>query len=93
MCIFIDEGIASFVMYLSCWKGLGSPTLSQSATMLTAFNGRSFQLHEILPSLEFQLGGKTIMIEVKVVDVPIDYNLLLGQNWMYSMQAIPCSLF
>ena len=47
----IDEGIAASVMSLSCWKGLGSPELSQSATMLTAFDGISFQPHEIIPSL------------------------------------------
>ena len=28
-----------------------------------------------------------------MVDVPLDYNLLLGRNWMYSMQAIASSLF
>ena len=33
------------------------------------------------------------MIEVEVVDAPLDYNLLLGRNWMYSMQAIASSLF
>ena len=33
------------------------------------------------------------MIEVKVVDAPIDYNLLLDRNWMYSMQAVASSLF
>ena len=74
----IDEGAATSMMSLSCWKGLGSPELSQSTTMLTAFDGRSFWLHGILPSLKVQLGGKTIMIEVKVVDAPLDYNLLLG---------------
>ena len=41
-CTVIDEGVAAFVMFLSCWKGLGSPELSQSATMLTTFDGRSF---------------------------------------------------
>ena len=89
----IDEGTTASVMSLSCWKGLGSPELSQSATMLTVFDGRSFRPHEILPSLKVQLGGKTIAIEVKVVDAPLDYNLLLGQNWMYSMQAVASSLF
>ena len=49
--IVIDEGVFAFVMSLSCWKGLGSPELSQSATMLTAFDGRSFWPHEIFPSL------------------------------------------
>ena len=61
--------------------------------MLTVFVGRSFRLHEILPSLKFQLRGKTIAIKVEVVDAPLDYNLLLGRNWMYSMQVIASSLF
>ena len=34
------EGIASSMMSLSCWKGLGSPEFSQSTTMLNAFDGR-----------------------------------------------------
>ena len=33
------------------------------------------------------------MIEVEVVDGPLDYNILLGRNWMYSMQAVASSLF
>ena len=33
------------------------------------------------------------MLEVEVVDAPVDYNVLLGRNWMYSMQAIDSSLF
>ena len=32
-------------------------------------------------------------IEVEVVDAPLDYNLLLGRNWMYSMQAVVSSVF
>ena len=64
----IDEGI---VMSLSCLKGLGSLELSQSATMLTAFDGRSFRLHGILPSLKVQLGKKTVAIEVEVVEHPL----------------------
>ena len=91
--VSIDEGATASMMSFSCWKGLGSPKLSQYATMLTSFDGRSFWLHGILPSLKVQLGGKNVMIEVKLVDVPLDYNLLLGRNWMYSMQAIASSLF
>ena len=70
-CTVIDEGATDSVMSLSCWKGLGSPTLSNLGTMLTAFDGRSFWPHGILPSLEFQLGGKTVTIEVEVVDAPL----------------------
>ena len=89
----IDEGAAASVMSLSCWKGLGSPEMSKSVTMLTTFDGRSFRPHGILPSLKVRLGGKTVVIEVKVVDAPLDYNLVLGRNWMYSMQAIASSYF
>ena len=89
----IDEGVAAFMMSLSCWKGLGSPELSQYATMLIAFDSRSFQLHVILPFLKVQLGGKTVATEVEVVDAPLDYNLLLGRNWMYNMQVVASSLF
>ena len=92
-CTVIDEGVAASVIYLACWKGLGSPKLSKSSTMLTAFDGRSFWLHDILPSLKVHLGGKTVAIEVKVVDAPLDYNLLLGRNWMYSMKFVASSLF
>ena len=76
----IDEGAAASVMSLSCWKGLGSLKLSQSTTMLISFDGRSFQPHEILPSIEVQLGGKTVAIEFEVVDAPLDNNILLGRN-------------
>ena len=76
----IDEGTVVSVMSLACWKGLGSPELSKSATMLTNFDGRSFRPHGNLPSLKVRLGGKTITIEVEVVDVPLDYNILLLQR-------------
>ena len=38
-CTVIDEGVAASVMSLLCWKGLGSPELSKSSTMLTSFDG------------------------------------------------------
>jgi hypothetical protein len=79
--IVIDEGVATCVMFLTCSKAIGSPTLSQSLTMLTAFDGRSFRPHCILPTFPVQLGGKTVEVDVEVVDAPLDYNLLLGCNW------------
>ena len=71
----VDEGVATSVMSLACWKGLGSPTLSRSMTMLNSFYGHSFQLHGIIPSLQVQLGGKTVSIKVEVANAPHDYNL------------------
>ena len=34
-----------------------------------------------------------VNIEVEIVDANLDYNLLLGRNWIYEMDAIVSSLF
>jgi hypothetical protein len=40
-----------------------------------------------------QLGGKTMCVEVEVVDAPLDYNLLLGRSWTYAMHAVVATVF
>ena len=84
----VDEGASTCVMSLTCWKALGSPELVPSNTLLTAFDGRSFCPHGILPTFEIKLAGKAVSIEVEVIDAPLDYNLLMGRNWTYAMSAI-----
>jgi hypothetical protein len=37
-CAIVDEGTVTCVMYLACWKDLGSLTLSKSLNMLTTFD-------------------------------------------------------
>ena len=61
--------------------------------MLKAFDGHVFKPHGIVPSFPVTLGGKTMNVEVEVVDAPIDYNLLLGQSWTYAMEVVPSSYF
>jgi hypothetical protein len=89
----VDEGASTCVMSLACWKSIGQPELSPSPTLLTAFDGRSFRPHGIIPSFPMKLGGKTMCVEVEVVDAPIDYNLLLGRSWTYEMQAVVATIF
>jgi hypothetical protein len=57
--------------------------------MLTTFDGHSFHPHGTLPTILVQLGGK----KVEVVDVPLDYNMLLGRNWNYVMIVIMFPVF
>jgi hypothetical protein len=40
-----------------------------------------------------QLGGKTVCIEVEVVNASLDYNILLGRSWTYAMQAVVMTVF
>ena len=88
----LDEGASTSVLSLSCWKAIGSPKLVTSPTTLKAFDGRGFQPHGLIPSLLVEIGGKTVSIQVEVVDPLLDYNLLLGRNWFYAMTVFT-SLF
>jgi hypothetical protein len=40
-----------------------------------------------------QLGGKTMCVEVEVVDAPLEYNILLGRSWTYAMNAVVATGF
>jgi hypothetical protein len=91
--IFIDECVATCVMSLVRWKALSSPTLSQYPTMLTAFDGHSFRPHGIVLAFPVQLGGKTVEVDLEVVDAPLDYNLLLGHTWTYAMTVVVSFVF
>ena len=84
----MDEGAFTSVMYLSFWRAIGSLEISRSPTTLKDFEGRFFQPYGLLPIIHVELGGKSISIHIEVVDAPLDYNLLLGRNWFYVMQAV-----
>jgi hypothetical protein len=92
-CTVVDEGARTCVMLLACWKVVGQPIFSSSPTLLTSFDAHSFRPHGIIPSFPMQLGGKTMCVEVEVVDVPLNYNLLLGRSWNYAMQSVVATVF
>lgn len=60
---------------------------------MEAFDGREYRLYGILQHLPITLEGKTVEVEVEVVDANLIYNLLLGRSWTYSMRAVASSLF
>ena len=89
----LDEGALTSVLSLSCWKALGSPELVTSPMTLKVFYGRGFQPHGLISALAVELGGGNRFIQVEVVDAPLDYNLLLGRNWFYSMTVVASTVF
>ena len=89
----VDEGASTCMMSLACWKAIGQPILSPSPTLVISFDDHSFRPHGIIPSFPVQLGGKTVCVEVEVVDAPLDYNLLLGRSWTYAMQVVVAIVF
>jgi hypothetical protein len=80
-------------MPIAYWKSLGSPKLDPSNTMLKAFDGHMFRPHDILIVMPIELGGKTITIEVEVVNALLEYNLLLSCTQFYDMTTFILSLF
>jgi len=61
--------------------------------MLKAFDGRTYTPYGILSNLQVELGGKTIEIDVEVIDGNLDYNILLGRPWIYAMAAVVLTYF
>jgi hypothetical protein len=92
-CTVVDDGASTCVMSSACWKAIVQLELSSSSTLLTVFDGRYFRPHVIIPSFPMQLEGKTMCVEVEVVDAPLDYNILLGRSWTYTMTMVVSTIF
>ena len=89
----IDEEASVIILSSTSWKALGLPSLLLEIRNLTGFNKGTSQPLGILPSFPITLRWKTIHLNVMVVQGPLDYNLLLGCDYIYSMRAIVSSLF
>jgi hypothetical protein len=89
----IDEGASTCIMSKSVWQKLGSPELLPSAITLRAYDGRSAYPEGIFQNVPIELGGKTILIDIEVIEAPLEYNILLGCTYMYAMKAVASSIF
>ena len=68
----LDEGVSTSILSIACWRAISSPNLTKSPMTLKYFDGRGFQPHGLLPTLPVDLGGKTVSIQVEVVDALLD---------------------
>lgn len=89
----IDDGAFVSILSSTAWKDLGSPQFVPITQNLLAFNRGTIQPLGILPNFPITLGGNTIYIDVMVVQGPLDFNLLLGRDYVCVMGALVCSLF
>lgn len=89
----VDEGASTYIMSLSYWKAIGSLQLNQPPTTLKFFDGRTYKPCGILNSLQVKLGGKILLVEVEVIDRPLDYNILVGHTWVYAMTVVVSTYF
>jgi hypothetical protein len=89
----IDEGSSVSILSSIAWQALGCPPLAPVTQNLLAFNRRTSQPLGTLPQFPITLGGKTVFIDVMVVQDPLDFSLLLGRDYVYAMKAIVSTLF
>jgi hypothetical protein len=89
----IDEGASTCIMSKTVWKKLGSPELIPSAITLRAYDRRPSSPEGLFQNVPVELGGKTILIDIEVIDAPLDYNILFGCRYMYAMKAVASSIF
>jgi hypothetical protein len=89
----IDEGSSVSILTSIAWKALGCPPLVPVTKNPLAFSRRTSQPLGTLPQFPIILGGKTVFIDVMVVQDPLDFSLLLGQDYVYAMKAIVSTLF
>jgi hypothetical protein len=60
---------------------------------LRAYDGWPSSPEGIFQNVHVELGGKTILINIKVIDGPLDYNILFGRSYMYAMKVLASSVF
>ena len=89
----IDEGASVSILSSTAWKVLGSPSLLPEMRNLTGFDKGTSRPLGILPNVPITLRRKTVHMNVMVVQRPLDYNILLGRNYIYCLGAIVSSLF
>jgi len=44
-------------------------------------------------NFQVTLVGKTIHIDIEVIDAPLDYNILLGCSYTYAMSVVASAVF
>lgn len=89
----VDEGASTYIMFVSFWEAIGSLPLNWFPNTLEAFDGRGSCPYSILTNFPITLEGKTINLEVEVIDANLNYNLLLGRSWTLAMFCVVYTLF
>ena len=89
----IDQRALVSILSSTTWKVLGSPSIFPETKIFSSFNGGTNRPLGILPKLQITLKRKTVHLNVMVVQGLLDYNLLLGRDYIYSMEAIVSTFF
>jgi hypothetical protein len=88
-----DEGAFAGILSSSVWKFFGSPEILSSSHELLDFDRRPSEYLGVLPQLPISLSGKNVLVDVTVVQGPLDFNMLLVHDYVYAMNVVVSTLF
>ena len=89
----VDEGASVSILSSTAWKAIGSPQLVLASDQILDFNRRPTTPLGILTHLYITLGGKIVCIDVMVVQGPLDFNILLIRDYVYTIKDVVSTLF
>jgi hypothetical protein len=89
----INEGASTCIISKMVWQKLGSPELIPSAITLQAYKGQPSSPEGLFQNVPIELEGKTILIDIEVIDAPFDYNILFSHSYMYAMKEVASFIF
>jgi hypothetical protein len=78
----VDEGSSTSALSSSAWKVLGSAKLVSATSELLDFNRIPSECMGILPQFPIMLGGNIVLINILVVLGPLDFNMILGSDYV-----------
>jgi hypothetical protein len=89
----VYEGDSTSILSFSVWKFLGSPKIVSASHELLAFDRSPSEYLGVLPQLPISLGGNNVLVDVIVVQSPLNFNILLRRDYVYAMNAMVSTLF
>jgi hypothetical protein len=89
----VDEGASAIILSSSVWKVLGSLELVSASHELLDFDRHPSEYLGVLPQYPISLGGNIVLVDVIVVQGPLDFNMLLGHDYVYAMNVVVSTLF
>ena len=93
LCTIIDESAFVSILSSTDWKAIGSGHLVPASDQILGVNRIPTAPLGILPHFPITLGGKTACIDVMVVQGPLDFNMLLGHDYVYTMKDAVSTIF
>jgi hypothetical protein len=91
-CIIDERGSAS-ILSSSVWKFLGSLELVSASHELLSFDRCPSEYLGVLPQFPISLGGNILCVDFIVVQSLLDFNMLLGHDYVYVMNVVVSTLF